>query len=251
MVVCGLVASYATANDYPGKPGPPTNLRTTSVTPSEVNLAWTKPSNVDVAYYIVRRQTKIVATSSSGKGMTLEDHTDDIAEVSAGQTSYRDVNDTVCPIPHEYELACSPIVPSSDKTTTYYTYKVRVEDTADRYSDGSNSVELKMPNAFSDTTSPTTPGKPTLTNAASGTPKVSNSRTTIAIKWSASSDAGSGVNEYIVRRGTTDIAHVPAGTTSYTDTGLKANTNYLYKIRAVDRAGLQSSASGDDFTTAK
>ena len=140
---------------------------------------------------------------------------------------------------------------SDTKQTVYYTYKVRVEDTADRYSDGSNSVEVRMPNAFSDTTAPTAPGKPTLTNAASGTPKVSNSRTTIAIKWGASSDAGSGVSEYIVRRGTTDIAHVAAGTTSYTDTGLKANTNYLYKIRAVDKAGLQSSASGDDFTTAK
>jgi glucose/arabinose dehydrogenase len=77
-----------------------------------------------------------------------------------------------------------------------------------------------------DTTPPTTPANVTA---------VPQSATTILVSWDASTD-DSGISGYRVFRdaGTTAIATVQ--TTSFTDTGLTANTAYRYTIAAVDNA---------------
>lgn len=74
----------------------------------------------------------------------------------------------------------------------------------------------------------------------------------VSLSWSASTDAGTGVEEYEVYRGSERIG--ATATTSYTATGLASSTSYTFKVRAVDGAGNASSFSNtvtvstDDLT---
>ncbi|HEU4333782.1 MAG TPA: LamG-like jellyroll fold domain-containing protein, partial [Candidatus Eisenbacteria bacterium] len=63
----------------------------------------------------------------------------------------------------------------------------------------------------------------------------------IDLRWSAASDAESGVASYNVDRGGVTIASV--ADTFYADTGLQASTTYTYRITAVNGAGLAGSSS--------
>jgi len=87
-----------------------------------------------------------------------------------------------------------------------------------------------------DTTPPSTPGTPT----ASGT-----TATGTTLSWPASTD-NVGVTGYDVLRATGTGAATQVGTatgTSFTDTGLAANTTYGYQVRARDAAGNISAVS--------
>ncbi len=83
----------------------------------------------------------------------------------------------------------------------------------------------------------TPPSVPTGLNSPSQT------STSIALAWNASTDnaGGSGVAGYEVLRNGTRVGQ-PTGT-SYTDTGLTANTSYSYQVRARDAAGNLSALS--------
>ncbi len=78
-----------------------------------------------------------------------------------------------------------------------------------------------------DTTAPTVP---------QGLTATAQSATQIALTWTASTDAGTGVAGYRIFRdaGTTAIATVTV--TNYTDSNLAAGTNYSYSVRAFDAA---------------
>jgi chitinase len=82
-----------------------------------------------------------------------------------------------------------------------------------------------------DTTAPTVPANLRST---------SQTTSTIALAWNASTDAG-GVAGYQVLRGGTVVGQPT--TTSFTDTGLAANTLFSYTVRARDNAGNLSAAS--------
>ncbi len=84
---------------------------------------------------------------------------------------------------------------------------------------------------FTDTTPPSTPIGLTAST-------VSTSR--IDLAWTASTD-NVGVTGYKIYRGGTQIA--TTASTSYTDTGLTANTIYSYTVAAYDAAGNVSSQS--------
>ena len=122
--------------------------------------------------------------------------------------------------------------PSYSDTTvvpgTTYTYAVAAFDAAGNVSAPSATESM----AFSDTTPPTQPTKLALTPAT----------TSIALKWTASTD-NVGVSGYRIYRGSTLIATVKGNVTTYTSTGLKANTTYSYHLVAFDAAGNLSKAS--------
>jgi endoglucanase len=87
-----------------------------------------------------------------------------------------------------------------------------------------------------DATPPSTPGTPT----ASGT-----TATGTTLSWPAATD-NVGVSGYDVLRATGTGAFAQVGTspgTSFTDTGLSANTTYRYQVRARDAAGNTSAVS--------
>jgi len=82
-----------------------------------------------------------------------------------------------------------------------------------------------------DTTPPTAPSALTVTATTS---------TSVALKWTASTD-NVGVTGYDIYRGTT-LAGTSA-TTTFTDTGLTPSTQYSYTVKAHDAAGNVSAAS--------
>ena len=71
---------------------------------------------------------------------------------------------------------------------------------------------------------------------------VSNSPNQTSLSWSASTETGGTISEYLVERcnGAGCNSFVQIGTTSstsYNDTGLTASTNYSYRVRAQDSNG--------------
>ncbi|WFB07365.1 glycoside hydrolase family 18 chitinase [Streptomyces sp. LX-29] len=79
---------------------------------------------------------------------------------------------------------------------------------------------------------PTAPGAPTASSVAD---------TSVKLSWSAATD-DKGVKNYDVLRDGTKVATVT--TTSHTDTGLTAGTDYSYTVRARDTADQTGPASG-------
>jgi len=74
------------------------------------------------------------------------------------------------------------------------------------------------------------------------------SQSQIDLTWTASTDAESGVSNYIIYRDGVNVATSPAN--SYSDTGLTAGTNYSYEVSAVNGAGLESGKSNTVSETA-
>ncbi len=119
------------------------------------------------------------------------------------------------------------------------TYALRLSATNTSGKIFEHSVYLVKVNNTADTTAPSQPGNLT------GTPSATN----MVLNWSASTDSGSGVRDYIVKRGSTTLANVPVGTTTYNDSGLTAGTSYAYSVQARDYAGNLSTATTSTFTT--
>lgn len=124
--------------------------------------------------------------------------------------------------------------------STAYTFQVKAVDAAGNVSAGSNTVSLTTGSAAPDTQAPSAPGN----LHVMGTPTSSS----VALMWNASTD-NVGVTGYKVYRGATLVTTVSSSTTSYTVTGLSANTSYSFTVRAVDAAGNESAASNSVSAT--
>ncbi|MEJ2852398.1 MULTISPECIES: PQQ-dependent sugar dehydrogenase [unclassified Saccharothrix] len=108
---------------------------------------------------------------------------------------------------------------------------VNARDAAGNVSQASATVTITVPQCQADTTPPSTPTGVTAT--ASGT--------SVAVAWSASTD-NIGVTGYEVLRDGVQVGST-SGTTSFTDSGLAANTRYEYRVRARDAQGNRSTPS--------
>ncbi|UOY93304.1 lytic polysaccharide monooxygenase [Ectobacillus sp. JY-23] len=83
-------------------------------------------------------------------------------------------------------------------------------------------------------------GEPQVPTAPTNVTSTSQTETSIGLGWTAST-AANGVKNYAIYRNQQLVA--TATGTSYTDTGLLANTTYTYAIQAVDYAGNKSALS--------
>jgi glucose/arabinose dehydrogenase/PKD repeat protein len=185
-------------------PSTPTALNATATGATHISLSWAASTdNVGVSGYRVERCQGAACT--------------DFAEVGTPTTTT--FNDT--------GLTAS----------TAYRYRVRAADGAGNLSGYSAIVTATTP-AAPDTTPPTAP-------TGLATTAVSPSR--IDLSWTASTD-NVGVSGYSVERcqglSCTDFVEVatPTGTT-YSNTGLTAETAYRYRVRAGDAAGNMSGYS--------
>jgi chitodextrinase/regulation of enolase protein 1 (concanavalin A-like superfamily) len=124
---------------------------------------------------------------------------------------------------------------SSLASGTTYTYTVKAVDAAGNVSAASNSASVTTPTP--DTQAPTAPSSvlPTATSSSS-----------VLVSWVASSD-NVGVTGYQIFRNGVQVG--TSATTSYSDTGLSANTTYTYTVKAVDAAGNISPASAPASVT--
>ncbi|WIX92022.1 PQQ-dependent sugar dehydrogenase [Amycolatopsis sp. DG1A-15b] len=110
---------------------------------------------------------------------------------------------------------------------------VNARDAAGNVSQASPTVPLSVPQCQADTEPPTTPTGVTAT--ASGT--------TVTVRWTPATD-NVGVTGYeVLRDGTVAGSAGGAATTSFTDSGLAANTRYQYQVRARDAQANRSAPS--------
>ncbi|QQQ74254.1 PQQ-dependent sugar dehydrogenase [Saccharothrix sp. 6-C] len=110
---------------------------------------------------------------------------------------------------------------------------VNARDAAGNVSQASSTVTITVPQCQADTEPPTTPAGVTAT--ASGT--------TVTVRWTAATD-NVGVTGYEILRDGAQVGSTSgATTTSFTDSGLTANTRYQYQVRARDAQANRSAAS--------
>ena len=95
-------------------------------------------------------------------------------------------------------------------------------------------------------TPPPPGGDTTPPSQPSGLQATAQSSSAIALSWSAATD-NIGVTGYRIYRNGAQIA--TASTTSYSNTGLAASTNYCYTVAATDAAGNTSQLSGQACAT--
>ena len=117
---------------------------------------------------------------------------------------------------------------SLDSETTYY-YRVRAANSA-----GSSNWS----NEANDTTAQLA--------APSGLTATAASDSEIDLTWT---DNSAGESDSEIQRDGTPIATVGADTTSYSDTGLSAETQYTYRVRATDSGGDSPWSTSDSATT--
>ncbi|MFG3555866.1 PQQ-dependent sugar dehydrogenase [Micromonospora sp. NPDC047557] len=112
---------------------------------------------------------------------------------------------------------------------------VNARDAAGNVSQASATVTITPPPCQADTVPPSTPTQ--LMGTASGT--------TVTLRWAASSD-NVGVRAYDVYRGGVKIGTVTGAppATTFTDSGLAANTTYQYQVLARDGQDNASARSG-------
>ncbi|WP_432824871.1 LamG-like jellyroll fold domain-containing protein [Dactylosporangium sp. CA-092794] len=203
------VAAATTTSTDTTAPSAPAGLAATAASPTQVNLSWT------------------AATDNVGvTGYRVERCT------GASCTNYAEIAQ-----PTTTTYANTGLSPS-----TAYRYRIRATDAAGNLSAYSSVVSATTP-ALPDSTPPSAPSG--LTATPNGTQ--------VGLAWTASTDNVS-VAGYKVERctgtGCTDFAQVATPTTtSYTDTGLVANTTYLYRVAATDPTGNVSAYSATASAT--
>jgi IPT/TIG domain/Fibronectin type III domain len=197
------VVTIVTPATIPSLPG---DLTTTTVSTSQINLAWSAAVETGgtIADYQVQRC------------------------LGAGCTNFTQVG-----------TSTTTTYPDSGLAEGIYNYRVSATDTA-----GSTGPFSNIATGMTlDTQPPTAPTN--LTAAVVGTQ--------INLSWAASTD-NFGVTGYLVQRcqssGCTNFAQVGTSTTTtYSDPGLAASTNYSYRVSATDAAGNVSQYSNTASAT--
>jgi len=121
---------------------------------------------------------------------------------------------------------------------TEYTYKVLAVATGG-VPGSAASVTVTTPKVAD-----TTPPSPATNLQATA---ASSSR--VVVTWSPGSDPQSGVKHYAIVRNGTRVATVPATSTTFSDTGLRARTGYSYKVVTINGAGLTATSTAVKVTT--
>jgi fibronectin type 3 domain-containing protein len=185
-------------------PSAPTALAATTVSSSRIDLSWgASTDNVGVTQYLVERCQGATCTNWAQVGTSTSTTFSNTG--LAGGTTYR--------------------------------FRVRASDAAGNLS-AYSSIASATTSAGGDTTAPSAP------TGVTATP-VSTSQINVA--WTASTD-NVGVTEYRIERcqgsNCTSWAQVGTSTTtSFSSTGLAANTVYRFRVRAADAAGNLSAYS--------
>ncbi len=262
---------------------PPTGLSATAISHRQVNLSWGASSdNVGVSGYEIYRNgaevASVNATTYSDTGLVAEteysyqvravDSSGNVSALSSAASAITPAQpDTISPtvptglsataISHRqvdlswgassdnvgvsgYEIYRNGAEVASVNATTYsdtglmaeteYSYQVRAVDSSGNVSALSSAASAITP-AQPDTISPTVP---------TGLSATAISHRQVDLSWGASSD-NVGVSVYEVYRNGAEVASVNA--TTYSDTGLMAETEYSYQVRAVDSSGNVSALS--------
>lgn len=124
---------------------------------------------------------------------------------------------------------------------TKYTFTVEARDAAGNWSDDGPAVKVTTLSDDEDTKAPTWPSDASLTVSQS-------SSGIVTLVWPEADD-NEGVTAYKIYQDGKLIKTVDEDTTSTNVTGLKDDTEYTFKVKAVDAAGNLSSGLTDSYTT--
>lgn len=194
-------------------PGAPTGLTATKDGSSAIDLSWTAPASdggSSITGYKIEREVGV------GNGWS-----DLVADTSSTSTTYED----------------SSVDPGQE-----YNYRVSAINAV-----GTGSAST----ADSATTDATAPGAPT------GLTATANGHDQIDLSWSApASTGGAAITGYKIEResptgnGFSDlVADTSSTDTTYSDTSLDPETEYNYRVSAINSAGTGSASTADDATT--
>jgi hypothetical protein len=199
----------------PTAPQPPTNLSATSTSSSQINLSWNAPSNnggSPITGYEIER-----STDSGSTWNVLVSNTGSVS------TTYSDTG-----------LGAN----------TSYLYRVSAI----------NSVGTSSP---SNTSSATTGTVATAPQPPTGLAATTISSSQINLSWTApSNNGGSVITGYQIERSTDSgstwsilVANTASTSTTFSDTGLAANTSYMYRVSAINSVGTSSPSNTSSATT--
>jgi len=173
--------------------------------------------------------TNVVATAANCSQVNVS--WSPAADGGSGVQSYLVFRDGVF-----FREVAAPDTSTTDTTvspaSTWF-YSVAAKDAAGNQSSNSPPATANVP-ACPDTAPPSVPADVAATAVNCGQVNVS---------WSASTDAGSGVQSYLVFRNGVFWREVAAPATSTADTSVSASTSYTYAVAAKDVAGNQSANS--------
>jgi hypothetical protein len=197
-------------------PQAPTGLGATATSSSQINLSWTAPTNNGgsaITGYKIARSTDAGTTWS-----VL------VANTASSSTTYSNTG-----------LAAS----------TAYTYRVSAINAI-----GTSSVSsIASATTLSSTTS-------TVPQAQTGLTATAVSSSQINLSWTAPSNGGSAITGYKIERSanssstwTTLVANTASSSTTYSNTGLAANTSYTYRVSAINAIGTSVPSSTASATT--
>ncbi|MEX1027317.1 MAG: fibronectin type III domain-containing protein [Candidatus Paceibacterota bacterium] len=200
--------------DPPVAPDAPTGLSASTTNHYTIDLSWTAPADdggADITGYAIQQRSP----AGSGSWTTL------VADTGTTATSYSD--DALEPeTEYEYQVAAINSVGTGS------------------YSTAASSTTSALPSGV--------PSAPTSTVATE------LSSTSIVVTWDLPAE-GTPITSYIVERespiggGWISLGDTGTTTRSYTDTGLSGNTQYNYRVRAVNDTGTGPVSNEADATT--
>lgn len=289
-------SNEASATTPPNAPAAPSDLTTTTISQTQIDLSWVDNSSNEDNFVVARGDvsggpyTDIVTlpantTTHSDTGLT--DSTTYYYFVRAvnatGYASTPEVSGTTLPFPPAAPSGLAAVAVSQTQINLSWTdnannegsmFVARSDTAGGPYSD----IALLPANStsFSDTTlsaattyyyvvraanaggssansneasATTLPNPPT---APSGLAATTVSQTQINLSWT---DNANNEDNMIVARSTsaggpyTDIATLPANTTSFNNTGLSSETTYYYVVRAANAGGSSANSNEASGTT--
>jgi len=188
-------------------PSTPSNLTATANSSTQVELSWQDNSNNEKRFYIYRKSS----TSSTVSGSLANSDYSQIGYVGANSNG-------------AYDTGANP-------GTTYW-YKVTA------WNDSGES-------GFSNETSATTPTEQTIPIAPSNLTTAVVYCNQVDLDWQDNSDNEDGFKIFRTFGGTTyyKVADLAANITSYSDTGLGANSAYWFYVQVYNSAGTANSNS--------
>lgn len=196
------------------------------------------PTTIDSAAPSIPQDLVASAVSTTRVDLTWSAATDTGGSGLAGYRIFRNGSSTVLALTTTTSYTDTSVAPN-----TTYSYVVHAYDVAGNQSSASVVVTVTTPGSPppADTTAPTAPQNLTATAI---------STTSIALNWTASSDAGgSGLAGYRIYRNGSTAVLATVTTTTYTDASAVANTTYSYVVRAIDGAANQSDISNSASAT--
>ncbi|MCX6818794.1 MAG: fibronectin type III domain-containing protein, partial [Candidatus Aenigmarchaeota archaeon] len=188
--------------------------------------------------------TAIIYDAHSGINSTGSGTLTDLSQLTGGPSGYNTAPDSCLPGPGTGNYTCTWTATSSSSLTNGSTPSVAVSPKDNAANTGTAGFSYDYGITYVDTDMPSAVTDLSLSNTATGQ---------VALSWTAASDSGSGIARQLIYRKVTgasyaNIYNATSAATGYADTSAAHDTNYAYKVQAVDKAGNEQGTGNSEPT---